>query len=152
MPCTICGLSGHNIRTCLQNINKLDDIKINSKESTDKHSIEDCVICFNTIKYKVVTPCKHTFCSKCIFTNITHGNFNCPLCRNLLVNPKISLLKKYRKKIRKLKIELQHLQYKLNNKNINGTANDTEQANHTNVHTVIETLNNISPVNLVVSV
>ena len=128
MPCTICGLSGHNIRTCLQNINKLDDIKINSKESTDKHSIEDCVICFNTIKYKVVTPCKHTFCSKCIFTNITHGNFNCPLCRNLLVNPKISLLKKYRKKIRKLKIELQHLQYKLNNKNINGTANDTEQA------------------------
>ena len=152
MPCTICGLSGHNIRTCLQNINKLDDIKINSKESTDKHSIEDCVICFNTIKYKVVTPCKHTFCSKCIFTNITHGNFNCPLCRNLLVNPKISLLKKYRKKIRKLKIELQHLQYKLNNKNINGTANDTEQSNHTNVHTVIETINNISPVNLVVSV
>ena len=152
MPCTICGLKGHNIRTCLQNINKLDDIKINSKESTDKHSIEDCVICFNTIKYKVVTPCKHTFCSKCIFTNITHGNFNCPLCRNLLVNPKISLLKKYRKKIRKLKIELQHLQYKLNNKNINGTANDTEQANHTNVHTVIETINNISPVNLVVSV
>ena len=152
MPCTICGLSGHNIRTCLQNINKLDDIKINSKESTDKHSIEDCVICFNTIKYKVETPCKHTFCSKCIFTNITHGNFNCPLCRNLLVNPKISLLKKYRKKIRKLKIELQHLQYKLNNKNINGTANDTEQSNHTNVHTVIETINNISPVNLVVSV
>jgi hypothetical protein len=116
MPCKICGVTGHNKRTCLRNIKTLDDIHIDSTKtnSSDTKQIDDCIICFNKIKYKVETPCKHTFCSKCIFKNITHGNFNCPLCRHVLVNPKLAVLKKYRKQIRKLKIENNHLQYKLN--------------------------------------
>jgi hypothetical protein len=103
MPCTNCGLTGHNKRTCLQNINTLDDITINSTKKT--YETSDCVICFNKIKNKLETSCNHTFCSKCIFTNISHGNFHCPLCRNLLVNPKLAIVKKYKRKIRKLKIE-----------------------------------------------
>ena len=116
MPCKVCGESGHNKRTCLQNINTLGDINIDSTKSNscDTKQIDDCIICFNTIKYKVETPCKHTFCSKCIFKNITHGNFNCPLCRNVLVNPKLAILKKYRKQIRKLTLQNNNLQYKLN--------------------------------------
>ena len=116
MPCKICGVTGHNKRTCLQNINTLGDINIDSTKpnSCDTKQIDDCIICFNTIKYKVETPCKHTFCSKCIFKNITHGNFNCPLCRTVLVNPKLAILKKYRKQIRKLTLQNNNLQYKLN--------------------------------------
>ena len=116
MPCKICGESGHNKRTCLRNINTLTDINIDSTKPTcsDTKQIDDCIICFNTIKYKVETPCKHTFCSKCIFKNITHGNFNCPLCRTVLVNPKLAILKKYRKQIRKLTLQNNNLQYKLN--------------------------------------
>ena len=72
MPCKVCGESGHNKRTCLRNINTLTDINIDSTKpnSCDTKQIDDCIICFNTIKYKVETPCKHTFCSKCIFKNI----------------------------------------------------------------------------------
>ena len=116
MPCKVCGESGHNKRTCLRNINTLTDINIDSTKpnSCDTKQIDDCIICFNTIKYKVETPCKHTFCSKCIFKNITHGNFNCPLCRTVLVNPKLAILKKYRKQIRKLTLQNNNLQYKLN--------------------------------------
>ena len=116
MPCKICGVTGHNKRTCLRNINTLTDINIDSTKPTcsDTKQIDDCIICFNTIKYKVETPCKHTFCSKCIFKNITHGNFNCPLCRTVLVNPKLAILKKYRKQIRKLTLQNNNLQYKLN--------------------------------------
>ena len=103
MPCTNCGLHGHNKRTCLQNIKHLDDICINSsqhiKQKTNNinNCIEECVICLCKIKEKLETPCKHKFCSKCIFKNISHGNFNCPLCRKQLVKPKIPSIKKYKR-------------------------------------------------------
>ena len=130
MPCKNCGLKGHNRRTCLQHINKLDDITIDSKKVKTPHTsdVPDCVICFNKIKYQLETPCQHLFCSKCIFTNITHGNFNCPLCRTPLVRPKMAMLKKYRRRIRKLKLENQQLHYKLyvNQSTINiDTTDDT---------------------------
>mgnify|MGYP003688265997 CR=1 FL=1 len=133
MPCKICGLIGHNKRTCLQNINSLDDVHIDATKtnSNDKKQIDDCIICFNKIKYKVETPCKHTFCSTCIFKNITHGNFNCPLCRTVLVNPKLAVLKKYRKQIRKLKTENNYLQYKLNKIKLN-VNNNTSIVNNIN--------------------
>lgn len=115
MPCRNCGLKGHNKRTCLQHINNLDDIIIDSKKVKKPHTsdVPDCVICFNKIKYQLETPCRHLFCSKCIFTNITHGNFNCPLCRTQLVNPKMAILKKYRRRIRALRLENQELHNKL---------------------------------------
>ena len=133
MPCKICGESGHNKRTCLRNINTLTDINIDSTKpnSCDTKQIDDCIICFNTIKYKVETPCKHTFCSKCIFKNITHGNFNCPLCRTVLVNPKLAILKKYRKQIRKLTLQNNNLQYKLNKMKLN-VNNNTSIVNNVN--------------------
>jgi hypothetical protein len=133
MPCKVCGESGHNKRTCLRNINTLTDINIDSTKpnSCDTKQIDDCIICFNTIKYKVETPCKHTFCSKCIFKNITHGNFNCPLCRTVLVNPKLAILKKYRKQIRKLTLQNNNLQYKLNKMKLN-VNNNTSIVNNVN--------------------
>ena len=133
MPCKVCGESGHNKRTCLRNINTLTDINIDSSKpnSCDTKQIDDCIICFNTIKYKVETPCKHTFCSKCIFKNITHGNFNCPLCRTVLVNPKLAILKKYRKQIRKLTLQNNNLQYKLNKMKLN-VNNNTSIVNNVN--------------------
>ena len=133
MPCKICGVTGHNKRTCLRNINTLGDINIDSTKpnSCDTKQIDDCIICFNTIKYKVETPCKHTFCSKCIFKNITHGNFNCPLCRTVLVNPKLAILKKYRKQIRKLTLQNNNLQYKLNKMKLN-VNNNTSIVNNVN--------------------
>ena len=133
MPCKVCGESGHNKRTCLRNINTLTDINIDSTKpnSCDTKQIDDCIICFNTIKYKLETPCKHTFCSKCIFKNITHGNFNCPLCRTVLVNPKLAILKKYRKQIRKLTLQNNNLQYKLNKMKLN-VNNNTSIVNNVN--------------------
>ena len=107
MPCKKCGLKGHNKRTCLKTINILDDLKIDSKK--------ECVICFNYIKYTLETPCNHIFCSKCIFTNITYGNFECPLCRTLLVNPKPVILKKYKKHMRRLKTRIKDLEHRLLN-------------------------------------
>lgn len=108
MPCKKCGLNGHNSRTCIQNNNTYTEGKK-----------EICIICYNNIKNILITPCEHTFCSKCIFTNITHGNFCCPLCRTSLVNPKISVLKRHRRLIHSLKKHIKNLEKKLSNQQNN---------------------------------
>ena len=132
MPCTICNLKGHNKRTCknINTITHLNDYKIDhdiqlakkSKQSskpTNAPSVQPskiyCVICFNTSKYITITPCNHTFCSKCIFTNTTHGNFKCPLCRKILVNPKRHFNKQNRREIRFLKYKIRELETLLHN-------------------------------------
>jgi hypothetical protein len=127
MTCSICNLKGHNKRTCknINTITHLNDYKIDhdiqltktSKQSSEQSDIQSvqpskiyCVICFNTSKYITITPCNHTFCSKCIFTNITHGNFKCPLCRKPLVKPKRYFNKQNRREIRYLKYRIKELE------------------------------------------
>ena len=109
MVCSICKLSGHNKRTCknINSINQLDDYKINLKSSNI------CTICFNTSTYMTLTPCNHSFCSKCIFKNISFGNFSCPLCRKILVTPKKYFKKHNKKEIERLQKKVKLLTYSL---------------------------------------
>lgn len=102
MTCSICNLKGHNMRTC-KNINSIQRVDTCSTNHNTKNDNIKCVICFNISTYTTTTPCKHTFCSTCIFTNITYGNFNCPLCRKVLVNPRGFFNKKHRRQIKRLK-------------------------------------------------
>lgn len=42
---------------------------------------EECVICFDTFTYPVITRCAHYFCRECIVTVINGDNSSCPMCR-----------------------------------------------------------------------
>jgi len=44
----------------------------------------ECAICLSTITEhnRIINPCcKNSFCTTCIYTNISKGNTSCPLCR-----------------------------------------------------------------------
>lgn len=128
MVCGICKLEGHNRRTCnnIQSIKNLDDYTINNINTitkTKQKIYENCIICFTKNKYPLLTPCNHTFCSKCIFQNISLGNFKCPLCRkNLIKNVHCSSrkcirkLRKLQSQIRNLKTEKDYLIHSLHKK------------------------------------
>lgn len=114
MTCGICNQKGHNRRTCknINTIQQLDDFKIDTQYHSNKQ--EACIICFNIPKYITITPCKHIFCSKCIFKNISFGNFDCPLCRKILVTPKKFFKKRHRLEIEQLRYQVKTLTHTLN--------------------------------------
>ena len=130
MVCGICKLDGHNRRTCTTNrtVKNVDDYTINNVNTITNYKTdiyEKCIICFTKNKYPLITPCNHTFCSKCIFKNISLGNFKCPLCRkNLIKNVHCSNRKCIRKlrrlqsQVRNLKTEKDYLMNSLHKKKI----------------------------------
>jgi hypothetical protein len=113
MPCSICKKNGHNRRTC-KNMNTVRTVN-NSTEclKNKKCNSSPCAICLSFSKYKTNTRCGHTFCSKCIFKNISFGNFNCPLCRKVLVRPKKYFKKYHKHEIVRLTHKIQILKNKI---------------------------------------
>jgi hypothetical protein len=112
MPCSICNENGHNRRTC-KHINTTLNVN-NSTVTLKKHTNPlPCAICLGFSKYKTTTECGHTFCSKCIFKNITFGNFDCPLCRKILVRPKKYFKRFHKQEIERLKYNIRDLKHKI---------------------------------------
>lgn len=77
MPCSKCGVGGHNKRTCV--------------EKEPVVSSEDCFVCYENVSVKghVKTPCGHTYCIGCFVqhTQINKAN-NCGYCRTKLEIPR----------------------------------------------------------------
>lgn len=44
----------------------------------------ECPVCFDVIKYKITTVCKHVFCDSCIMKHMRRKH-DCPICRQMLV-------------------------------------------------------------------
>ncbi|KAH9977967.1 PUA-like domain-containing protein [Lactifluus volemus] len=40
-----------------------------------------CEICLMLLYQPITSPCQHTFCTKCLYRSLDHGN-QCPLCRH----------------------------------------------------------------------
>jgi hypothetical protein len=51
----------------------------------------DCSICFNNVETPVLTPCGHSFCSKCFFRWIQEKR-NCPNCRTPFVPETVEII------------------------------------------------------------
>lgn len=50
----------------------------------DSNNDCECLICYNDIKYQVITSCNHNFCSDCFIKILNTNNKNCPYCRQEL--------------------------------------------------------------------
>ncbi len=51
----------------------------------------ECAICLECVtpnKNSCITECGHKFHTSCLLKSCDRGNFNCPLCRNNLINEK----------------------------------------------------------------
>ena len=62
--------------------------QIASEDMILMESLLECSICLVVIqgnKNKVSTDCGHCFHTKCLFTNVAHNGFGCPLCRANMV-------------------------------------------------------------------
>jgi hypothetical protein len=77
MPCSKCGVGGHNKRTCV--------------EKEPVVSSEDCFVCYENVSVQgqVKTPCGHTYCIGCF---VQHTQFNkannCGYCRTKIEIPR----------------------------------------------------------------
>jgi hypothetical protein len=82
MPCSKCGVSGHNKRTCVEN-----EVTV---ENEGNNSL-DCFVCYENVSSRgqVTTPCGHTYCIGC-FVQHTQINkaTNCGYCRAKLELPR----------------------------------------------------------------
>ena len=102
MPCSICKQSGHNARTCtfkilkIYNKNNFNNLNTVTPKKTDsssntllKKKTITCVICLDEITDQPRTElsCSHTFCTKCIMTNMEKGDTKCPMCRKVIMEP-----------------------------------------------------------------
>ena len=78
-----------------------------------------CPICMEdlTTQPRTELMCHHAFCTKCIMTNIEHGNLRCPMCRDEVMGPS--------KKIRELEtqISLYHDELCIQDDTITGQEN-----------------------------
>jgi hypothetical protein len=83
MPCSKCGVGGHNKRTC---VTSEPPVALKSAISAD-----DCFVCYETVSVRgqVKTPCGHTYCIACFVqhTQINKSN-NCGYCRTELEIPR----------------------------------------------------------------
>lgn len=77
MPCTKCGVNGHNKRTCVPKPTAL--------------SVDDCFVCYENVRLRgqVKTPCGHIYCIDCFVqhTQINKSN-NCGYCRSAIDIPR----------------------------------------------------------------
>ena len=56
----------------------------------DQIEVIECPICMFNIEgntNKVSTDCGHCFHAKCLFKNVSHNGFKCPLCRTTMLDP-----------------------------------------------------------------
>jgi len=60
-----------------------------------------CIICQETVKQPITTPCFHNFCSDCFENAMTHKANECPMCRSK-IDSTISMNKHLQKLIAKL--------------------------------------------------
>lgn len=47
----------------------------------DSNNNYECLICYNDIKYQVITNCNHNFCSDCFIKILNTNTKKCPYCR-----------------------------------------------------------------------
>jgi hypothetical protein len=86
MPCSNCGISGHNKRTCVGNevVSLQPVVALNP-------TVEDCFVCYENVNEQgqVKTPCGHTYCIGCFVqhTQINQAS-NCGYCRTKLELPR----------------------------------------------------------------
>ena len=147
MPCSICKQCGHNSRTCPQkiilkqynnnNLNNINIIKpkpissaVSNDNVTSKKTIT-CVICLDEITDQPRTElsCSHTFCTKCIMTNMSKGDTKCPMCRDVIMEPNTE--------IQDLKQQITSLQ-ELNSENRHHTREITRLLLRLNINSTIE--------------
>ena len=76
---------GNNNHALTLNI-KLDEKKIKKKPSEPCTSCPICMDNFTT-QPKTELECRHAYCTKCIMTNLEHGNLVCPMCRDVIMGP-----------------------------------------------------------------
>ena len=74
------------------NINIPPDTPVSTSIPIIQEPIETntcCPICMEdlTTQPKTELMCHHSFCTKCIMTNIEHGNLKCPMCRDKVMDP-----------------------------------------------------------------
>lgn len=70
-----------------ESLNSLFIDAIESIDSKEKKTVEECCICYDAIdtnKNNCVTECGHKFCFKCLATAMQHSSA-CPCCRSPLV-------------------------------------------------------------------
>lgn len=75
MPCSKCGIDGHNKRTC-----------VSLKPVTN-----DCFVCYENVSElgQVTTPCGHTYCISCFVQHTQINNADtCGYCRTKLELPR----------------------------------------------------------------
>lgn len=67
MPCSICGETGHNSRSC--------------------RSARECPVCFDKLTKKnySITKCGHEFCTSCL-VHSCNRNGMCPICREKIAD------------------------------------------------------------------
>jgi hypothetical protein len=102
MPCSNCGISGHNKRTCggnevvglkvgLQPVVGLEPVVGLQPVVALNPTVEDCFVCYENVSERgqVKTPCGHTYCIGC-FVQHTQINkaTNCGYCRTKLELPR----------------------------------------------------------------
>ena len=87
MPCSKCGKSGHNIKTCKKLVKtrykKHFRPKKKEKEKEQEKEKETCIICYDEVGQgngQVVTKCNHIYCATC-FIKCIHVNSSCAYCR-----------------------------------------------------------------------
>ena len=98
MPCSKCGVNGHNKRTCLEN----EGIVLASEPVAlepmalepvvnEGVRVNDCFVCYENVNEQgqVTTPCGHTYCIGCFIqhTQINKAT-NCGYCRTKLELPR----------------------------------------------------------------
>lgn len=67
MPCSLCGETGHNSRSC--------------------RMAKECPVCFGKLTKKnySITKCGHEFCTTCLIQSCNR-NGKCPLCREKIAD------------------------------------------------------------------
>ncbi|KAI0776075.1 hypothetical protein BD413DRAFT_526275 [Trametes elegans] len=76
---------GHRSRSRSQPSPRLHPRKRRRRSHRHKELLTEltCEICFGLFWQPVTTPCQHTFCTRCLFRSLDHGQL-CPLCRQKL--------------------------------------------------------------------
>ena len=85
MPCSKCGTTGHNARTCTWK----------PKKNKNKRDIKDCCVCYEELETGngiVTTNCGHNYCASC-FANWMRKSGSCAYCREeICEKPQTQLL------------------------------------------------------------
>ncbi len=60
-------------------------VSLSNERSTKFDDDKDCPICIENYKNnKTIFNCGHITCSTCVWDNVTHDLFLCPICRSFI--------------------------------------------------------------------